>query len=104
MFPILPLFVEASGSGTAEADNGFDAVLPFDQGVVAVATVKGTDGVVGLGRHKCLTATDGFRVVGTVKREDVPQTIDLAEPDGMRHVWMNGSNQGIRVAVQHWLT
>ena len=40
MFPILPLFVEASGSGTAEADNGFDAVLPFDHGVVAMTTVR----------------------------------------------------------------
>ena len=64
IFPVLPLFVEADGSGAAEADNGFDAVLPFDQGVVAMAAVKGTDGSVGLGRHESLTATDGFRVAG----------------------------------------
>ena len=41
---IVPLFVKAGGSGAAEADNGFDAVFPFDQGVVAVAAVKGADG------------------------------------------------------------
>ena len=98
---MLPLFVEAGDSRAAEANNGFDAVLPFDQGVIAIAAVKGADGGVGLGRHEGLTAADGFRIARAVQGEDVPKTVDLAEPDGIGDVGADGGNQGVRVAIKH---
>jgi len=97
------LFIEPSYGGPLQPDNLLDALLPLDQRVPAVALVEGADDDVRLGCHEGLTPSDGLVIARAGQGQDIPKSVDLAEPDGVRDIGAYGSDQSVGVTIKHRL-
>jgi len=63
------------------AHHGLDAVFPLNNAVPAVASIKGTNLNIRLCGRKNFTATNGFRIMWTIERQNLVESVYLSEPD-----------------------
>ncbi len=61
----------------------FDAVFPFDLGIVLVAGIESADGVVSLERHERVALAHGVCIAWAGLRENASQPVDFSQPDGI---------------------